>query len=256
MRITTNGAAMPVRGPPAGAGIVRAGTRGWADSYGASNFLNLGKRCHAYVAGLATGHPDLHAVQLFTTTTTRRTPVGPGGPTWAWAPAPRIVLEPELGGQHHFAAGDQRSLEGAVSAGGRRYRAVDRTHSARGAVRHRVCKMRVVEQVISAGADGKPNSLGNGDVLIQGRVDVEIAWAKQRVAADIAETRFRTRGQEIRLGHAGRSSVDGGGSAGMRKACNGGSQDGVEYGAPADIAREIVVRNAFRNSGPQVKLAG
>src|ERR1039457_2102881 len=93
MRIPTNGAAMPVRGPPAGAGIVRA-----APAVGRILTALLISSTWANAAtltspGWATGHPDLHAVQLFTTTTTRRTPVGPGGPTRAWAPAPRIVLE-------------------------------------------------------------------------------------------------------------------------------------------------------------------
>jgi hypothetical protein len=40
-----------------------------------------------------------------------------------WGPAPGgsenaiELLEPELGGQHHYAASDHRALEGAVSAG-------------------------------------------------------------------------------------------------------------------------------------------
>jgi len=149
-----------------------------------------------------------------------------------------LTLEPELGGQHHLASGNQGALEGAVGAGGRRNGAVDPTQTAAGDVRQRVGKMRVVQNVIGAGADDNLNPLGNGEVLIQGRVDVKVAGAEDRVSADVAEVRFRTRGQEIRRREARRIAVDGGGSAGMRNASDGGGQNGCARadGTFADIA--------------------
>jgi hypothetical protein len=45
--------------------------------------------------------------------------------------------------------------------------------------------MRVVEDVVSARADGKPHALGNLDVLIQGGVDVEVAGAEHSLLRPI-----------------------------------------------------------------------
>ena len=71
--------------------------------------------------------------------------------------------------------------------------------------------MRVVQKVISAGADDKANALSDVNVLVQGRIDVEVAGAKQGVAADVAESWFRCPlGQEHGLDRQGRGAVDGG----------------------------------------------
>src|ERR1700728_2663996 len=182
---------------------------------------------------------------------------GPGA--WTIGKCDR-ALKPELGGQHHYAARDHRTLEGAVSAVGSLYGAIDSAHRAGRHIRIRVRKMRVVEQVISAGADGEANSLGNGDVLIQARVDIEIAGSEQCVAAEIAEARFRTCGQEHRLGQARRCSVDSGISAVFGNVSDGGRQQASVsradvQGALKNISKQRI-RKAFRHSGAHEKLTG
>jgi len=95
-------------------------------------------------------------------------------------------LKIKLAGYYEHAAGNRRSLESAISAGGRDGGGLDCSKRASGHIGHGILEIRVIEHVVSAGADLQAHLFGEVEVFVEGNVRADKAGAMDQVAAEVA----------------------------------------------------------------------
>src|SRR4029077_987603 len=96
------------------------------------------------------------------------------------------------------ASGDRRTDEGAVRAGRWNHSRLDGAELSAADVRNRIRKARVIEDIVSICANSEVHALGDGDVLQDAEVRVEVVRATERVPRNVAEIRFGSNPSELR----------------------------------------------------------